>query len=227
MNTDRLIDNLAQDLRPAPALRGPWVRAAWWLMAALAYLLGILVLMMASGADVAANAVTWRFVLPQVAAMVTAAASAAAAFASTVPGSSRRLLVLPAVTTTVWIGSLVGGAVQEWTQGNGASLRAPGEWWCVAMILIGGALPGLGLLLMLRHGAPLTPRLTAALGVLAAAALVNVSACVLHPHQSHAVTLVWHGSTILVAVVLAALGSRLVLTWEKRRQLAASGASGA
>jgi hypothetical protein len=217
MNTDRLIESLAQDLRPAPALRGPWARAGWWLLGAAAYL-GILTLMMTSRADLAANGTSWRFVVPQVAAILTSAAAATAAFASTVPGFSRRILLLPVAAAMVWLGSLLAGAVSEVSQVGSASVAAPREWLCVAMILFGGALPGVGIGLMLRKGAPLTPRLTAALGVLAVATLANVSACISHPHSSSAVTLVWHGGTILALLALAAGGGHLVLTWEQRQR---------
>jgi hypothetical protein len=217
MNTDRLIESLAQDLRPAPALRGPWARAGWWLLGAAAYL-GILTLVMTSRADLAANGTSWRFVVPQVAAILTSATAAAAAFASTVPGFSRRILILPAAAAMVWLGSLLGGAVSEGSQVGSASVAAPREWLCVAMILFGGALPGAGIGLMLRKGAPLTPRLTAALGVLAVAAIANVGACISHPHSSSAVTLVWHGSTILALLALAVCAGHLVLTWEQRQR---------
>lgn len=217
MNTDHLIERLAQDLPPAPALRPPWVRAGWWLLGAIAYL-GALTLMMTSRADVEANGTGWRFMLPQVAALATAAAAAAAALASTVPGSSRRALWLPAIAATVWIGSLVAGAVQEWGLPGSAGLAAPREWRCVAMIVAGGVLPALAMLGMLRHGAPLTPRLTAALAVLAAAGLANVGACLSHPHPSSATTLAWHGATILALLGLAVWSGRAMLGWERVRQ---------
>jgi hypothetical protein len=214
MNTDRLIESLVRDLRPAPALPAPSARAARWLLGAVAYL-GILTLMMTSRADLAANGTSWRFVVPQVAAILTSATAATAAFASTVPGFSRRILLLPAAAAMIWLGSLLGGVAWEGSQVSTASLAAPREWLCIAMILFGGALPGAGIGLMLRKGAPLTPRLTAALGVLAAAALANVGACVSHPHSSSAVTLVWHGSTILALLALALGAGHLVLTWEQ------------
>jgi hypothetical protein len=88
------------------------------------------------------------------------------------------------------------------------------------MIVFGGALPAVGITIMLRQGAPLTPRLTAALSVLAVAGLANVGACVSHLHPSSAVTLVWHGVTILTLVAMAAWTGRLVLTWQAASWLA-------
>jgi hypothetical protein len=212
MNTDRLIETLAQDLTPLKSLSGPWIRATRWLLGAVAYL-GILTWMMASPADMASSGRGWLFVFYQVSAIVAAATAATAAFASTVPGFPRQVFLLPAVAAMVWLGSLAGGAVQDWSR-DGVRLATSGESACVAMIVFGGAVPGLVLAIMLRHGAPLTPGLTAAMGMFATATLANVSACMSNPHPSDAVTLVWHGGTILILVATAAWGGRAVLTWK-------------
>jgi hypothetical protein len=212
MKTDRLIEALAQNLTPLEPLSAPWIRAAWWLLGAVSYV-GLLVWMMASPADVASGGGGWPFVFYQLFAILAAAAAATAAFASTVPGFPRRIFLLPAVAAMVWLGSLAVGAVQDWSRGS-VNLAAADEWTCVAMIVFGGAVPGLVLAIMLRHGAPLTPGLTAAMGTFATASLVSVGACVSHPHPSDLVTLVWHGGTILVLVATAAWGSRAVVTWK-------------
>lgn len=214
MNTDRLIETLAQDLTPIEPLSGPWMRATRWLLGAVAYL-GVLIWMMASPADVVSSAHAWPFLFYQLSAILAAATAATAAFASTVPGFPRRILLLPALAAMVWLGSLAVGAVQDWSP-DGVALAASGELACVAMIVLGGAVPGLVLAIMLRRGAPVTPGLTAAMGTFATATLANVAACVSNPHPSDAVTLVWHGGTILLLVSTAALSSRAVLNWNTR-----------
>ena len=211
MNTERLIEALAQDLTPVGPLSRPWIRSAWWLLGTVAYL-GVLTLMMASPAEVAANGRGWPFAFYHVVAILTAATAAYAAFASTVPGFPNGISLLPALAAMVWLGSAAAGAVQEWSRA-GVSLAAPSEWACVAMIAFGGALPGVGMVIMLRRGAPLTPALTAGMAMLATASLASVSACLSQPHASDAVTLVWHGTTILALVVTAARFGRGVLTW--------------
>jgi hypothetical protein len=215
MNTERLIDALAQSLAPSPPLASPGVRAGWWLLGAVAYL-SVITLMMASPAEVATNAGGWPFMFYQLAAIVTAATAAAAAFASTVPGHSGRMLPLTALAAIAWLGSLVIGAAQEWTRDE-VNLAAPGEWGCVAVMLLGGGLPGLGLALMLRQGASLAPALTAGMGTFATVILASVAACLSHPHPSTAITFVWHGTTILVLVAIAATAGRAVLPWNTPR----------
>lgn len=214
MKTERLIETLAHSLTPAAPLSRPWIRSAWWLLGTLAYL-GALTLTMASVAEVAANGRGWSFAFQNVAAILTATTATHAAFASTVPGLRNRLSLLPALAAMVWLGSVAGAAIQEWSRG-GVSLAAPGEWACVATIAVGGALPGIGMLIMLRRGAPLMPALTLAMAMLATASLASVSACLSNPHASDAVTLLWHGTTILVLVVTAAYFGRTLLTWRTR-----------
>lgn len=51
----------------------------------------------------------------------------------------------------------------------------------------------MGLSVMLRRGAPLSPAWTGALAALAVATLANVGACLSLPHANGAVTFVWMG----------------------------------
>lgn len=212
MNTEGLIDTLSNHVAPAPPLAGPWTRSAVWLLGTLIYF-GVLLLMMTSVPKVAANSRDWLFMFHQFAAVSTAAAAAGAAFALTVPGYPSWSLRLATVTAFAWVASVSLGTIQEWTR-NDVNLVAPGEWACVAFIVLGGILPAAMMVRLLRRGAPLAPRLTTALAVLASTALASVTACVSHPHPSDAVTFVWHGTTVLILVAMAASTGRLLLRWK-------------
>jgi hypothetical protein len=218
MKTDDLIDRLARNVEAVTPLPRPWLRAAKWLFGAFVYM-GALTLMMTSSADVTTNVTNRWSLFPQVAAIAVTAVAAGAAFASVVPGASPRVLLWPAAAVVVWLGSLLVGSLQEWQAIGTVGLAPQREWLCVAMIALGGALPALGMALMLRHGAPLTPRVTTALAMLAAAGLANVGACVSHPHTSSAVVLIWHGATILALVAVSAWAGRSVLSWDRVRHL--------
>ena len=214
MKTDDFIERLARDVEAVTPLQRPWLRAATWLLGAVLYL-GALTFMMTSSGDVTTNGTEWWFLLPQVAALAVTAVAAGAAFASVVPGASPRVLLWPAAAVVVWLGSLLVGSLQEWQAIGTVALAPQREWLCVAMIALGGALPALGMAVMLRHGAPLTPRVTTALAVLAATGLANVGACVSHPHTSSTVVLIWHGTTILALVAISSWAGRAVLSWER------------
>jgi hypothetical protein len=214
MKTDDFIEQLARDVVAVTPLRHPWVRAVTWMCGAAVYM-GVLTLMMTSAADVSANGTGWWFLFPQIAAVVVSAAAAAAAFATVIPGASARVLLWPAAAIGVWLGGLFVGSLREWQSTGGAALAPQHEWLCVAMIALGGALPALAMIFMLRQGAPLTPRVTTALSVLAAAGLANVGACVSHPHSSSAVILIWHGASVLTLVALSSWAGRSVLSWTR------------
>jgi hypothetical protein len=211
MKTDRLIETLTQDVMPLEPLSTPWLRAAWWLLGTVVYWC-LVVWLMVSPADFGSSGWGLRFGFNQLSATLGAAIAACAALASTVPGFSRQIFSLSAAAALVWVGSLSIGAVQDWTL-DGISVAASGELACVAMIVFGSVAPGSVLAIMLRRGAPLTPGLTAAMGMFATSSLASVSACVSHPHPNDAVTLVWHGATILLLVTAALRVGPRVLTW--------------
>jgi hypothetical protein len=71
-------------------------------------------------------------------------------------------------------------------------------------------LPAVAMAHMLRRGAPLTPRLTAGLGGLAAAGLGNFAVCLSHPHGYD---LIWHAGTVILLAVLAAWVGSYLLRW--------------
>jgi hypothetical protein len=211
MKTEQLIVDLARDARPVRPLRRPWRRTAAWAAAGIAYLAVLIALMPVRG-DLALRMQDPRFIVEQVAALLTGVTAAAAAFATSVPGHRRAILWAPFVALAVWLGAVVIGVAQD-------AARAPGEvvfqadWGCVATILIGAAVPAAVMASMIRRGAPVSPRLTAALAALAAAGLGNVGICIFHPHSSNLVILLWHcGTVLLIAAMAGALGASL-LRW--------------
>lgn len=215
MHTDDLIEYLARTIEPVESLPHPWRRTAAWIAAAATYLWALVLLMPAGGVAGDVNGVSrW---LPQLIAAMAGLTAAAAAFATTVPGASSRALLWPLAAGTTWVAVLLAGTFRESSALDAARLTAPHEWACVAMIGLGGLVPLALIVRMLRRGAPLSPRLTCALGALATAALANVGACLRSPHPSSAVVLLWHGATIAVLVALAAWAGPRVFSWERLR----------
>jgi hypothetical protein len=75
--------------------------------------------------------------------------------------------------------------------------------------------PGLALAVMLRRGAPLVPRGTAALGALAVTSLASTAMCLAQPHERDVLVLVWHGATMAALSGLAAIAGRSILNWRR------------
>lgn len=211
MNTNDLIDSLAEGLEPAAPLWSPGKRTLAWFLGALLYV-GVLIAAMSFADKWSGDG--WLVWLPQLAAIVTGLLASGAAFASVVPGVPQRLRVWAGVAALTWLGIVLAASPAEvdWASVPGANH----EWGCVGVIVVGGAPLMWALLFMLRRGAPLRPAVTGALAALTVGALTNIAACVSLPHANGAITFAWHGGVVLALVLIAAAGGHLVFEWRAR-----------
>jgi hypothetical protein len=201
-----LIERLGRESTVVTPLPTPGMRTVVWLICGVTYLLVVAAIMFnatSSGRPV----MTPLYLLQLGAALATGMTAALAAFASVVPGASHRVRVLPAISGAVWLASLLWGCWRDLQTSGTLGMTNQTDWPCVVSIAIGGVLLWGPMLVMLRRGAPLTPRTTAFLGGLAALSLANIEACLTRPHAFAMTVLVWHGVTIaLTAALLAWLG---------------------
>ena len=218
MDTERLILALAESAEPVTPLRPPLLRMTAWAAIAAIYL-AVLVVIMSPREDLARRMQEPRFLVEQTAALLTGLSAAAAAFATVVPGYSRRVVLLPLLPLTVWVGTVSVGALGEYAVSGAAVLTWQLDWACVRTILAGASVPGIAMGLMLQRGAPMTPRLSAAFGALAAAGLGNLGVCLFHPHSSDLILLFWHCGTILALTAVAGLAGAQLLRWPTSRVL--------
>ena len=211
-DTKQLIQELAEHAGPVRKAPAPFLRALFWLAISLAYV-GLWVLLMEARHDVSVNPHEYLFVMEQAAVLATGLTAAIAAFVSVVPGYSRKWALLPIAPFVVWLGSLGPGCVQQWNQFGIAKLPLSHNPWCVPFIILFGALPAAVITMMLRRGAPLTPKLTAALGGLAAAGLANVGVRIVHPEDVSIMLLVWHIGAVLALSAIASTAGPLFFNW--------------
>jgi hypothetical protein len=172
----------------------------------------VLALLVTSRQDFSINTGNPVFVAQQAAAILMSVCAAVAALASIVPGYSRWIFVLPALGLSAWVATLLASVPSEWRDVKWAGLSDRHELLCVPLITLTALPPAAALAVMLRRGAPLNPRISAALTVIAAAGMMNAVTCLASPHQSAIAVLAWHGSTVLVLSGLAARMGRGVLT---------------
>lgn len=211
-DTETLIRELAGRTSPVRPLARPWVRAAAWLAIAVPSALLVVVMMSVHG-DWVSRLLMPRVLSEEAFALATGVFAAVAAFASVVPGYDRKVLFLPLVPLALWLGGLGQSSVREWLQlaSDGFSLRS--EWVCLPGTIMAGAVPAIAMAVMLRRGAPLTPRLSALLGGLAAAGLGNLGVCVTHHAYGNVLVLVWHVSIVVVVTMIVGSAGRYVLNW--------------
>jgi hypothetical protein len=211
-DTEALIRELADRATLVRPLARPWTRAAAWLGIAVPSALLVVVMISVHG-DWASRLLLPRVVGEEAFALTTGILAAIAAFTSVVPGYDRRVLFLPLVPLVLWLGGLGQGSVRDWLQltSHGFSIRT--EWVCLPATIMAGAIPAIAMAVMLRRGAPLTPRLSALLGGLAAAGLGNLGVCVTHHAYGSVLVLVWHVTIVVALTVIVGSAGRHLLSW--------------
>ena len=208
--TDDLIHRLAVNATAIRPLGRPWTRALLWSVGALAYV-AVVDWLWPETSITTANP---RFMWEQAAALTTGLTAAAVAFATVVPGRSRRVAFLPLLPLAIWFVSVGQQCAQDWS----ASRSLPpilGHWACFPLTVLMGVIPSVAIVVMLRRGAPLTPRLTTALGALAVAGLANFGVRFVHAADASFVVLTWHLIAVFgLSLLLARLGDH-VFRWRK------------
>src|SRR5262249_56211606 len=100
MDTDELIEHLAETREPVRPLPRPWIRTAIWLALSAPYVAAV-VLAMPPRADLAAKLGDPRFLLEEIAAFLTGITAATAALAPPLPRFDRSTLLLPAFPLSI------------------------------------------------------------------------------------------------------------------------------
>lgn len=212
MDTNDLIRRLSATAAPIRRLPPPSVRTGCWLAMALPAV-AVVVMMMSPRDDLASKLTESRFVIEQVAALLTAVSAALAAFCLIVPGQSRWVATLPAVPLALWLGTLGDGCLRYWLQPSADGPQIYSDWICLPAIALVGVVPALAMVIMLRRGAPLAPRMTVALGALAAAALGNFGLRLFHTQDASLMVLVWQFGSVALWSALASFKAEHILRW--------------
>ncbi|MBR0693576.1 NrsF family protein [Bradyrhizobium lablabi] len=215
MDTETLIQRLTVTADPVARLRRPSVRLANWLALAVPYV-ALTIMLMSPRADLAARLTDSKYLVEQLAALLTSIAAGLAAFASIIPGLDRRVFALPLVPFAIWLSSLGAGCINAWIQLGPAGLSVDSDWDCFRTMVLINIVPAVTMALMLQRGAPLTPHLTTTLGGLAAAALGNFGLRLFHPQDASIMVLVWQMGTVFVFTALAGWAGTLLLSWNLR-----------
>jgi hypothetical protein len=183
-----------------------------WLVISVPFL-AVIWLMMPSDINLVAALADRRFLFEETVLLVMALTAALAAFASVVPGYDRRILLIPLLPLSLWLASLGEGCWRNWVAlgANGLTLRA--DWDCLPPAILIGIVPSIVMVVMLRRGAPLLPRVSIALGALAVAALANLGLRLFHVGDASVMVLFWHLGGAAVLAGLAGVAGRQVLYW--------------
>ena len=217
MDTEQLIHQLADHPAPVRRLPAPWRRAAVWFAISLPYVVVVVFThsMPASmPIDLSQMLHDRQFIIEQIATLLTAITAVMAAFCSVVPGYDRRILLVPLLPLAIWLLSLGEGCVNDWIRLGARGLALRPDWNCLPPAALIGIVPALAIVIMLRRGAPLYPRITLALAALAVAALGNFGLRIYHVGDASIMVLVWHFGSVIVLALLASWIGQIVLRWK-------------
>ena len=215
MSTDDLIRQIAGANKPVRRLHPPWVRALLWLAVAGGYVALVVWLHPHTPPFRPVTIMTTPLMIEWAAALLTGITAAWAAFCSTVPGYDRRVLWVPLAPAAVWVATLGVGCVNDWLQFGARGLALRADWDCLPPAILIGIVPLILILLMLRYGAPLRPRISVALAALAVAGLGNAGLRLFHPGDASIMILVWHVGVAFALTAFAGLLGRMVLNWRR------------
>jgi hypothetical protein len=182
-----------------------------WLAISLPYVCAV-VLMKPEAIDFLGK-IDARFALEQAAILATALAAVIAAFASVIPGHHRKIYLPPLVPLAVWLASLGEGCASDWLRFGADGLQVRPDWECAPAAIFIGIIPAVTIVVMLRRGAPLAPRVSVAFAALAVAALGNFGLRIFHIGDVSVMVLVWHFGGLALISVLAGRIGRHVLNW--------------
>jgi len=215
VDTAELIKSIVGGAAPVRRLLPPMTRAALWIAISLPYVTFIALLRhWAAGLPVPAFDV--RFLVMEFAAVATAITAAIAALCCTIPGRDHRVMFIPLLPLGIWLASLGEAYVNDVLRRGGIGLGWRSDWGCAELAAVIGFLPAVAIVLMLRHGAPLYPRATLALGALAVAALGNAGLQIVHAGDMTATVVLWHLAAMAILTALAGLMGPWLLNWQHK-----------
>ena len=213
MKTEELIVELVRAARPVTPLAAPWARVVRWAAAGGAFVT-LVVVAVGARPTLASDVARPMFLALAAATIACACLAAVAAVRSSVPGLDGRGIrrALPGSGLALWAGLLV---VALALGGNALARVAafPVHVGCIANVLAISALPGLILVTMIRRGAPLEPRRSAAWTALAATSLAAAAVQFICPIDDLAHHLVSHLAPVLVFAAVGATAGASTLTW--------------
>lgn len=206
MNTADLIQSLAANVTPVKRLRPPYVRAGLWLLLA-AIVIGLLTLGHGLRPQFAERMRDATYAIGVLGALVTGVLAAITAFQISLPGYSRRWLLLPIPPLIVWLANIGYQCFAGWVSLPPGAVTIEAASSCVVTIVLTSLPLALMMLVMLRYAALFQPVLVTLFGSLAVAAMTSMALAMFHPLDATVMVLGWNlGISVLFVAMATGFG---------------------
>jgi hypothetical protein len=211
------IARLVRSATPVTPLEPPSVRLARWAITSTALVL-LSVVILGVRSDVAAQMLNGWFVARGTATLAIVVAAAIVAVFMSVPGVEppRLIRALPLAACLVWTAMLIGTIATAMAPLD-LLLRGTPHPSCVLLIAATALAPGVSLVRMLQHAAPLQATCTAGFAGLASLALGALGAQFVCSNDAAAHHLLWHVTPVVLLTLASAAAGSSILRWSLRR----------
>ncbi len=209
MKTENLVERLAAALTPVRRIPSPTTRLAWWLLISVP---AAALVAWGSGLrpDLATRLVDRSFLIAESAALLTALVGAYAALCAGLPDQPGWKTWLPILPMALWLGVLGRQCVDVLLRLGPDGLTITADAMCLPAIALGGLVPAIAIVVLLRASGKFRPTHAWICGALAAAALGAAALRLYHMEDAAIMVLVWQFGSVALFGLAACGFSRMV-----------------
>ena len=210
MKTEHLVDRLAAELTPVRRIARPAMRLAWWLLISVPAA-ALVVWVFGLRPDLAARLADRAFLVEEGAAVLTALVGIYAALCAGLPDQPGWKVWLPMAPMALWLGVLGQQCLDVFLRLGPKGLQVTSDAMCLPAIALGGLVPAIAIVVMLRRSGKFRTTHACLCGALGAAALGAAALRLYHMEDAAIMVIVWQlGSVALFSLVAGAISRMLV-----------------
>ena len=210
MKTETLIDRLTAELTPVHRIARPETRLAWWLLISMPAIAAV-VWAFGLRPDLGDRLADRAFLIEEGAALLTALVGIYAALCAGLPDQPGWKVWLPMAPMVLWIGVLGQQCLDVFLRLGPEGLQVTSDAMCLPAIALGGLVPAIAIVVMLRRGGKFRTTHACLCGALGAAALGAVALRLYHTEDAAIMVIVWQlGSVALFSLIAGVIGRMLV-----------------
>ena len=212
MKTEGLIERLAAELTPVRRIARPARRLVRWLLISVPAAC-LVVWSFGVRPDLAARLADRTFLGEEGAALLTALVGIYAALCAGLPDQPGWKVWLPMAPMALWIGVLGQQCLDVFLRVGPEGLQVTSDAMCLPAIAVGGLVPAIAIVVMLRRSGKFRTTHACLCGALGAAALGAAALRLYHMEDAAIMVIVWQlGSVALFTLVAGAISRMLVDT---------------
>lgn len=210
MKTEQLIQRLTAELTPVRRIARPAVRLAWWLLISMPAVV-VVIWLFGLRPDLDARLGDHVFLIEEAAALLTALVGTYAALCAGLPDQPGWKVWLPMLPMTLWVGVLGQQCIDLSLRFGTAGLQLTSDAMCLPAIAMGGLVPAIAIVIMLRRSGKYRTTHACLCGALGAAALGAAALRLYHMEDAAIMVIVWQlGSVALLSLIAGGISRILV-----------------